>query len=272
MNDYDLIAFDMDGTLLDSNKKFRSSSLEAISKAAAKGKIIALSTGRSMPELKEALETIKDLQYVIAVSGALVLNCKTNKVIYSNPIKKELVDKLFELTKNQDLFIHIHSDQSVIARNMLERMDEFQMGVYKEMFRKNTSRPEDIQEYVYRKNLPVYKFNIYSKTPEDREKLYPKALGLPLELVYSERTSIECSAKNVSKGNGLIKLCQELNIPLCRTIAVGDADNDLDILNKAGLAVAMANANQKVKEIADVIVDDNDSDGCAQAIYEYLLK
>lgn len=66
-------------------------------------------------------------------------------------------------------------------------------------------------------------------------------------------------------------MCEYLHISMEQTIAVGDADNDLDILKQAGLAVAMGNANENVKNIADVIVNDNDHGGCAQTIRDYLL-
>lgn len=85
-------------------------------------------------------------------------------------------------------------------------------------------------------------------------------------------TSLEISPLGVTKGYGLKKLCKHLNIEVEQSIVVGDADNDLDVLKTAGLAVAMGNANANVKKIADVEVMDNDHDGVAEAIYKYLLE
>lgn len=91
-------------------------------------------------------------------------------------------------------------------------------------------------------------------------------------MLNAEDTSLEISPLGVTKGYGLKKLCKHLNIEVEQSIVVGDADNDLDVLKTAGLAVAMGNANANVKKIADVEVMDNDHDGVAEAIYKYLLE
>ena len=80
---YQLIAFDMDGTLLDSNKKILPSSLAAISDAADAGKTVILSTGRCLPELREYLPLLTQVRYLNCVSGALVVDRQTNTAIYS---------------------------------------------------------------------------------------------------------------------------------------------------------------------------------------------
>ena len=87
-----------------------------------------------------------------------------------------------------------------------------------------------------------------------------------LELVYSEISSLECSAAGVSKGTGLERLCGLLGIPPEACIAVGDADNDIPMLRSAGLGIAMGNAPEYVKTAADRIVSDLDHGGCAEAI------
>ena len=88
----------------------------------------------------------------------------------------------------------------------------------------------------------------------------------------SEATGLEMNAKGVDKGTGLKQLCKHLGISIDETIVVGDADNDKEALGVAGLAIAMGNAKESVKEIADVIVSDNDHDGCAEAIEKYLMS
>ena len=91
-------------------------------------------------------------------------------------------------------------------------------------------------------------------------------------LANAEQASLEISAVGVTKGTGLKKLCEHLGISLEETIAVGDADNDIDVLKTAGLSVAMGNANDTVKSICDVVVSDCDHDGCAEVIEKYLLN
>ena len=91
-------------------------------------------------------------------------------------------------------------------------------------------------------------------------------------MANAEESSVEVNAKGIHKGIGLEKLCEYLNIPLSQTIVVGDADDDIEVLKKAGLAVAMGNANEKIKQLSDVIVSDNDHDGCVEVIEKYLIK
>ena len=95
--------------------------------------------------------------------------------------------------------------------------------------------------------------------------------GLQLTMVYSEISSLECSPLGLSKASGLRALCEVLDIGMDQVIMVGDADNDLEALKAAGLAVAMGNANEAVKAVCDAQVADNNHDGCAQAIEYYML-
>ena len=101
---------------------------------------------------------------------------------------------------------------------------------------------------------------------EERIRTRAQLESPDLELVYSEISSLECSAAGVSKGSGLERLCALLGIPMADCIAVGDADNDIPMLRAAGLGVAMGNAPDYVKTAADRIVSDLDHGGCAEAV------
>lgn len=271
MSNYDLIAFDMDGTLLDSNKQIRQDSLEMIEKAVNAGKVVTLSTGRSLPELVMYEKEFKNVSYFNAISGALIYDNINHSTLSSQTIPEEITFQLFELIKDEDLMIHFHSDKSIIQKDKLEQMPLYHMKQHQDMFRKIAFQTDDIIQYYKEYKCNLYKVCLYSKTQEARENLMNKLSRLNLTFAYSEITSVECSAKGVSKASGLKMLCEKLNIPIERTIAVGDADNDLEILKACGLPVAMGNANQNVKAVSKVIVKDNDHGGCAQVIQEYLL-
>ncbi len=272
MSKYELIAFDMDGTLLDSKKQVRPDSLLSIKKAVKNNKLVALSTGRSIPELTDSLAILKDVQYVISASGALVFDAFTGNVIYKCPMEEEIVKTIFKRIKKYDVMVHIHSDVSLVQKDKVEKMECYNMAHYKPMFENITVKVDELADYIEKNHSTVYKFNIYCKSEEDRAFFMDLLKDLPIEMVYSEHTSLECSQKGVSKGEGLVKLCNYLNIQLEQSIAVGDADNDIAILKTAGLAVAMGNANSNVKHIAHVVVADNDSGGCSQAIEQFLLQ
>lgn len=272
MNTYDLIAFDMDGTLLNSNKEILPDSLNAIKLAARAGKTVALSTGRCLPELQNFRRILSDVRYFICVSGALVVENPSWKVIHESSIAPEIVEELFERTKFEDVMIHILSMDSVVQSSCAQDMNRYNMGIYQTMFDDITYQPDDIRKYYDSTHVPVYKMNFYSQNETQRQRIKATLSDMPLTFSYSEISSYECSPFGTTKGSGLKMLCKHLGIPIERTIAVGDADNDLDILKTAGLAIAMGNSNRRVLEISDVIVSDNDSNGCAEAIYKYLLQ
>lgn len=271
MSNFDLIAFDMDGTLLDSSKKIRKDSLEMIKKASSLGKIICLSTGRCLPELQPYEKELSDVRYFICISGALVYDNQKKCALEKNAVPGDEAEKIFERIRGRDLMIHLLSDDSVVEKSKISQMERYKMGIYTGTFKKITLQVDDAVEHWRKTKIPLYKINLYSKSVEERAELLPVLSDLELTFAFSEIASLECTAKNVSKGSGLKSLCRRLGIPIEKTIAVGDADNDLEILKTAGLAVAMGNANENVKNLADVTVGDNDSGGCAQAIRDFLM-
>ena len=152
-------------------------------------------------------------------------------------------------------------------------MDQFGMGIYKDMFQRVSDRWSDLAKEYAANPFPVAKVNIYHQSADSRRRTRERILaaGLEVTMADAETTSLEISLKHVDKGTGLEKLCRHLNLPIAQTIVVGDADNDLEALKKAGLAVAMGNASPQVKAAADVVVADCDHGGCAQAV-DILLK
>ena len=271
MDRYQLIAFDMDGTLLDSRKRLRPDSLAAIDEAVRAGKVVALSTGRNPAELRPYAEALRQVRYIICVSGALVYENGTERLLSARPLPEADVRRLLRLADGRDIMLHLLGWESLVQADHVRRMEDFHMGVFRPLYEQVTHQVDDVIRYYLAEPFPVYKLNLYSRSTEARLSLREELLAMGLRPVFSEVTSLECSAEGISKGSGLLCLCRELGIPPEAAIAVGDADNDLDILRCAGLAVAMGNANAHVKAAADVIVADNGHGGCAEAVRKYLL-
>ena len=273
MSQYELIAFDMDGTLLNSQKEITPRTLAALKKAAAAGKQIALSTGRCRPELTAYTALVPGIRYFICTSGALVYDVHEQKEIYKKPLEPELVRRLLEISKEEDLMVHLLDAESIVQTDQFESMGNYGMGVYKPMYERVVTVWDDLYEAYCAAPFPVEKVNFYHRDPEARERTKERLreAGLPVIMVNAEKGSLELSAEGVDKGAGLQKLCEYLKLPLDKTIAVGDADNDITILQKAGLAAAMGNALPNIKKLADVQVSDCDHDGCAEVIEKYLL-
>ena len=273
MEQYKLIAFDMDGTLLNSQKKITDKACEAIQKAIDAGIIVILNTGRCVAELEEYMEVLKNIQYINSTSGALVYDRKSNKDIYSSALDVDTVKAILDIVSSKDVMIDFLTRESIVQRDKIEKMEQSRMEVYRDMFERVTVKWEDICGQYLEKPFPVSKLNIYHTSEEARNYTRQRIeeLQLGVEMVNAETTSLEISAKGIDKGIGLEKLCQYLNISLSQTIVVGDADNDIGAMKKAGLAVAMGNANERIKELADVMVADNDHDGCREVIEKYIF-
>lgn len=273
MNNYQLIAFDMDGTLLNSDKQISPETLNAIKRAGDAGKTVILCTGRNLAELNAFTEIIPGLRYLDCVSGACVYDLKEKKTLYSQALDPGIVKKLMEFALEEEAMIHVLSERSIVQRNQQSHMADFHMGIYQTMFDKITDKLENIYNSFCQEPFPVLKLNLYHKDEYSRARTVEriKAAGLETALALAESTSLECSAKGIDKGVGLKKLCEHLGLPLEQTIAVGDADNDTMALKTAGLSIAMGNATEPIKTLADVIVADCDHNGCAEAIDKYLL-
>lgn len=273
MEQYKLIAFDMDGTLLNSQKKITDKTCEAIQKAIDAGIVVILNTGRCVAELEEYMDVLKNIQYINSTSGALVYDRKSDKDIYSSALDVDTVKAILDIVSSKDVMIDFLTRESIVQRDKIEKMEQYRMEVYRDMFERVTVKWEDICGQYLEKPFPVSKLNIYHTSEEARNYTRQRIeeLQLGVEMVNAETTSLEISAKGIDKGIGLEKLCQYLNISLSQTIVVGDADNDIGAMKKAGLAVAMGNANERIKELADVMVADNDHDGCREVIEKYIF-
>lgn len=272
MNTYDLIGFDMDGTLLDSRKSILPSTVEGISRAVDAGKLVILSTGRSINELKEFAGQLARVRYYVCESGALIYDSKENRILHSETLDQDVVMQLLDVASREDTMPYILSNgESFADRRQIANLAHFHMGIYQDMMDRVVCQMDDMIAQYRLNPFPMEKLNLFSASGEIRQRIYERVKALPLAFAYAEETSLEMTPLYVSKASGLRWLCGYLGIPLERTIIVGDADNDAEAMEAAGLAVAMGNALPHIKEKCGAVVSDNDSGGCAEAIDKYLL-
>lgn len=274
MNTYKLIAFDMDGTLLNSRKQISSATLAAIKKADDAGKIIALSTGRCLAELSAYTDRIPGLRYLVCASGSLVYDLEEQKVLFSEPLMPKQVIPIMEIAALEKPMTHILSLRSIVDQNDIDHMEDFHMEIFRTFFEQIADKCTDLKEQYFAEPFPMNKLNLYHRDAAScaRTKARIHEAGIDVTMVYDQGTSIEISAKGVTKASGLAHLCDHLGLSISQTIAVGDSENDIDVLKKAGFSIAMGNAKPDIKAIADAVVADCDHDGCVEAIDKYLLK
>ena len=267
-----MVALDMDGTLLMSDKKVHPDTIHDIFEASEKGIHIVYCSGRAPIEMKEYIDTLSVMRYAVCMSGALVYDFKEHRKIYDCSIAKEYVKKIVEAAKLDDAMVHfLTENESIVRGDQITHMKDFNMGVYQPMYLKIARTVSDMSiEADKHESIP--KVNIYFSSSEARQKIYDKIKELPLSFALPGNFSLEITANGVTKADGLSHLANYLKIPMEQIIGVGDADNDKSVLNAIGLSVAMGNANEDIKAICDVITDDNDHNGTGKVIRKYCLE
>ena len=267
---YKLLALDMDGTTLNSEKKISANTFNAISELIKSGVQVVLSTGRGLAELVDYAEELKLMSYGILISGGFVYDFKKAQPISIHPVQENLLLELIEQGLEEKAMIHIITAyDSITNRDYLDEIKNFRMEVYEPMYRKIMTDCKDFKKFIRENPGEVIKINLYHRSIESRQKTFERFKNSDITFSYAEETSLEACPKNITKASGLIELCNFLKINLSETVAVGDAPNDLEILQTAGVAAVMGNASDEIKKIADFVTADNDHDGVVKVIQKY---
>lgn len=257
----------MDGTLLNSEKRIPDETVRMMEKAERAGLQCALGTGRCLTELAPYGEQLAGLRYAVLESGGLVYDLKEKRILHRTCFRTGLIEKIVAASLEEDVMIQFMAGGEGVAQaSDISRMPHYRMEAYQKLYQETIRPVPDIRSEALRRAGEIEKINVFHVSPEARKRTRERLRGLPVEAVDAEQTSVEFSPMGVNKGRGLLDLCEILHRDLSECAAVGDADNDLTMLGAAGFAVAMGNANEHVKKIADIIVADNDHGGCAEAM------
>ncbi len=272
MGKYELIALDMDGTLLNSHLTISDANCAAIRRAAAAGKHVALCTGRCMSEIRDQLPLIPDVRYIICENGGCVYDRKYEQSIYADLMPMEEIRYILRLMQREHVVIQcFHDNQSYVYRADDSWMDEFDMADYRECFARSAVHDAVLFDTFDERPFGVEKINLYFTNEADRTRIANLLADRPLQPIATLRHLLEVVPVTADKGRGLKNLCAHLDISIAQTIGVGDSMNDAGMLRAAGLGVAMGNATDDIKRMAGFIAADFDHDGVAQVIDEILL-
>lgn len=270
---YKLAALDMDGTLLCSDHSVSDYTLNVLARVDACGKIAALATGRCLSELREFIDTIPALRYIICENGANIYNTRAKKSIHRVSIPQADVEfAIAELEKRTVIAQMFMEDQSYIRAPKEIDLRPYHIDDFRPVFEAGSVFDPNLFDRYRATHPPVDKIDLYFLSETDRDEFHTIISQRNLEIAGSIGIGLEVSPLNANKSDGLIKLCELLNLPIEEAIAIGDADNDKGILQVAGLAVAMGNALPEIKTIADYITEDCDSHGAAKALERFILN
>jgi len=269
---YKLLVVDIDGTLLNKNGTISSVDKEALSRVAAAGIPIVISTGRVMNACKDILKQLSLEGNHIFFDGALVINPGNGTEIYTRPIDQELVRQMIEFADLNEITVDFYtSDRYFVGRETWE--SDIRRDFYK-------TYPNVVNLNDFWQKERVIKATITVRSPVEKSGAndfythFQDTLGFSWTKTpaYPEVDFINVLAPDVSKGKALAALAVHLGITLDEVVAIGDGTNDISLLSRAGLAIAMDNASDELKAVADHVTLDVDHNGVAAAINKFLCR
>ena len=268
MEKYDLIALDMDGTLCNDDKVIPQENLDAIRELQEQGKTVVVATGRPesgiMPFI-EALQLEKFGGYVMSYNGCRIYDVKNKKTVFNKLFDRKYISKVLDIVNKSSITVTSPIDDRIVAGSALNDYSYAEAEIVKLPFHFRDDflswdlemnklllidRPEVIAEYY----------------PILRDKFEPE-----LHVFLSEPIFMEITPSGINKGNGLRELEKITGIRIKNMIAMGDSFNDIEMLETAGLGVAMANCKKGVEVYADKVTVTNNECGVAKIIREFML-
>ncbi|MFC1981891.1 Cof-type HAD-IIB family hydrolase [Chloroflexota bacterium] len=271
INPYKLLVVDIDGTLLDKNGALSAEDKDAIARVSNSGIQVSLSTGRVV---KASLKVIKELSldgYHMFFDGALVVAPEDNKEIYAQPISAELVGRMVEFSRLNEINIEFFS----VTHYFVER-ESWASDIRRRFFGIEPTIT-DFNKLWQRER--IIKGTMVISSPEERAKTDAFSLHFNSSLgfswtktpAYPEVDFINVLAPDVSKGKAVEELARYMGVALTDVMAIGDGANDISLLSKAALSVAMGNATDELKAVADYVTLDIGHHGVAAAVNRFLL-
>lgn len=270
MPNYKILSCDLDGTLLVHGAHVSEENDRAIRALVARGCLFVINTGRTYSEVPKELREHSAIQYIICSDGAAIYDqkngtriplCMNNKV--TNQVMNILADYDVSLTLRKDGCCYVnaktHNDEDYIAHNANASWRRFfyLYGIPKENF-----------SHFCREVTEVEMICPFFASANERTEAAKRLEALEgVRIASSADENLEIYSKNAGKGNALLHLAAQLGIDPAQTLAVGDSENDSDMIKKAGLGLAMENACSELKTLAGAVVCRN-----TEHVVDYILK
>ena len=279
MKDIKLVALDLDGTLFDNSSRISKRNLTAIRSITDKGIHVVISTGRPFEGIP--FDQIKGtgINYAITANGSGIYEISTGKCLYENAMDEELVTPILNFLLTRD----IHMDAFIGGKGYtpiqcVETAQKLTVpSSIKNYIITTRTRLDNILQFIHENQLKVQKMtlNFYPAadgTLIDRATVRKFLVSNPsITTVCGGYNNLEFTRADANKGVGLRKLAEIVGVNPDATMAIGDTENDLAIIEAAGIGVAMGNATDAVKARADYVTTTNTKDGVAAAIEHFIL-
>lgn len=272
MTDKKILFSDLDGTLLNSKKEISKANLEAIKKMTDEEHIFVIATGRPIQSailIAQEYGLITPGFYIASYNGGLIYDCYERKTIQKYTVPFPYVRYLFDEAARSGLHCHTYSRTHVVSEHQTEALDHYT---------KHIGMPglvvDDVLSALDEEpiKLIVISHGGREQLAAFRDHLAPWADDKMCS-TFSSDILLEYANPASTKGNAVRFLCEYFHIPIENAIAAGDEENDITMINTAGIGVVMQNGTSFTKEQADYITErDNDHDGIAEIVEKFVLS
>ena len=269
-----LIAFDLDGTLLNSDKVLTPRNKAALERAAEKGILIVPTTGRLFKGMPAEIRQFPFLRYAITINGAAVFDTETGDNIYRAEIPLESALEIMTYLDQFPIVYDCYKDNTGwMTQSMWDQAEVFAPNAYYvHSIRTNRKPVPELKEFLRQQGGSVQKIQLFSTDPELRTALLRELPGRFAHLAVSSSVSrnVEINHEDANKGSALMALASRLGLDRSRVIAFGDGLNDISMIREAGIGVAMQNAVEEVRAAADLITGSCEESGVAMVLEQIL--
>lgn len=269
-----LIALDLDGTTLNRDSKLSDRNRRALQAAADKGINIVIATGRPFCALPQEILDFSPIRYVLTSNGARITDLNKDKVLYENCLEAHSVEAAVELLEPSHYVLETFVDGIAYIEGWYYRQVERTGESFRAVdYILNTRKPMDnFYQFMLDNKKLIENINVNFEDISEKPGMKIKLEALPdVTITSSFDHNLEIGGMSTSKAEALRQMCTLLDIKLDEMMAAGDSPNDIAMLQAAGLAVAVGNAKDEVKAIADFIAPSNHENGIAVTVEKFVL-
>ena len=271
--DIKVIAMDLDGTALNHQKQLTERTRAAIQNAAKSGIQIVVATGRTFSSLAPEVLAMPEITCAITSNGALVNRIPDGAVLLHNYPNPETVSEIAGMILEEKIDTEVCTGgQAYIGQSYYDRVLEGKTN-RDVQYVKTTRHPvPDIYQFLLEHRVAIENINLNFKTLEEKQQWQQRFQKLPgVTPTSSFLFNVELGGATTSKAHALQALLDEWQMTSQQVMAFGDSENDLGMIQMAGIGVAMANGMEEVKQAADLLAESNEEDGVAKIIEQLIV-
>ena len=260
---------DLDGTLLDDEKKIGDRTRKALEQFIEAGNAFAVSTGRAMDSafmVRDELRLFYPRTFLIAYNGAQIYDQSAGTTIRRICLDPVLVREAFRLAEKRGIHLHTYNETHIVTPLIDTPADRECIAYYRRVIKSPVIITDDVFAHL---EYPPCKCIAIELHDRDRLEAYRQELaglvGDKISLIYSSPYYLELFDPRAGKGSAVSELCGYLGTDTASAIAAGDAQNDISMIEAAGFSIAMRNGDPAVWDHADLVTEkDNNNDGLAE--------